>query len=337
VGWPSDVASITKAQADEYYSLYYAPQNLTAILVGDFDPKAALALAEKYLGSIPRGTRPAPEMITTETRQIAEKRFHGEAETNPAVDVRWHTPAYVHKDVPALELLDELLSGPAGRLNRSLVLQQGIATSATSQHDPRKYEGLFELHAECKEGHTPEELEKALYAEVEKLQKEPVSADELQSARNRYLANTYRQLTSSQIVMFRYAVADGRGTWSDQERIEKATQAVTAGDLQRVANQYFTKENRAVAIWTRKGGTAPADAALAALPPESRQMVEQLLPRIAAAKDPAQLEQMLARMDQMAAQAPPEAKGAMDYVRTKIQARIEELKSASATPPAGKN
>ena len=57
IGWPSDIANITKAQADEYYSLYYAPQNLTAILVGDFDPKQALALAEKYLGAIPRRDR----------------------------------------------------------------------------------------------------------------------------------------------------------------------------------------------------------------------------------------------------------------------------------------
>ena len=73
IGWPSDVAAISKAQADDYYDLYYSPGNLTAILVGDFDPPQALALAEKYLGSIPAGKRPPPEMITTETKPLDRK------------------------------------------------------------------------------------------------------------------------------------------------------------------------------------------------------------------------------------------------------------------------
>ena len=329
IGWPSDVANITKAQADEFYGLYYAPSNLTAILVGDFDPKEALALAEKYLGSIPRGTKPVPEMITTETRQLAEKRFYGEAETSPAVEIRWHTPAFVHRDIPALEVLGEVLDGPSGRLNRSLVLKQGIATSAGSQHDPRKFEGMFELRAECKEGKTPEDLEQALYAEVEKLQKDPVTAEELQSAKNRFLASTYRQVGSNQFVMFRYAVSEGRATWQDLERIERETQQVTTADLQRITRDYFTKENRAVAIWTRKGGTQ-IDPELAALPAEARKMVQDAMPRITAAKDPAQLEAMLGRMDQMASMAPPEAKPAIEYMKVKITKRIEELKAGGA-------
>src|SRR5262245_39130760 len=191
IGWPSDVAAITKAQADEYYELFYAPQNLTAILVGDFEPAATLAMAEKYLGSIPAGKRPAPEMITAETHQLAEKRFYGEAETNPAVTMRWHVPAMVHRDVPALEVLSLVLSGTTGRLNRNLVLDKKLATSAGANNDARKYEGVFEIEAEAKEGHTPEELEKAVDAEIEKLRKEPVGADELQSVKNRYLASTY--------------------------------------------------------------------------------------------------------------------------------------------------
>ena len=339
IGWPSDVANITKAQADEYYDTYYAPSNLTAILVGDFDPKEAIALAEKYLGSIPKGTKPVPEMITTETRQLAEKRFYGEAETSPAVEIRWHTPAFVHRDIPALEVLGEVLDGPSGRLNRSLVLKQGIATSAGSQHDPRKFEGMFELRAECKEGRTPEELEQALHAEVEKLVKEPVTAQELQSAKNRFLASTYRQVGSNQFVMFRYAISEGRATWQDLDRIERESQQVTAADIQRIAREYFTKENRAVAIWTRKGG-AEVDPELAALPAEARKMVQEALPRITAAKDPAQLEAMLGRMDQMASMVPPEAKPAIEYMKVKIAKRLEELKAggpAAASPTTDKN
>ena len=331
VGWPSDVANITLAQANDYYSLYYQPQNLTAILVGDFDPAQALAMAEKYLGSIPKGTRPTPEMITVETKQLAEKRFYGEAETNPAVTVRWHTVAFTNKDVAPLQVLAELLNGNTGRLRRNLVLGAALATTASAQQDPRKYEGLFEVRAECKEGHTPDELEAGLHGEIDKLQKDPPSADELQSVKNRYLANTYRQLTSNFQVMIRYAIADGRGTWRDWYHIDKDVMAVTPQDVQRVAKTYFTKENRAVAIWTRKGGGTPEDPAIASLPPQAKSMVKQMIAAIDSAKDPAQLQQMMTRMDQMSAQTPPEMKPALDYVRAKAQARLDELGKGSAT------
>jgi predicted Zn-dependent peptidase len=325
IGWPSDVAAISKAQADEYYSLYYAPQNLTAMLVGDFDPAQALALAEKYLGAIPAGKRPAPEMITTETRQLAEKRFYGEAETNPAVNMRWHAPALVHKDEPALEVLAGVLSGNTGRLNRSIVLDQKLATSASANNEGRKYEGVFEIRAEAKEGHTPEELEKAVDKELDKLKKEPVPADELQSVKNRYLASAYRQLTSNFSVLIRYGIADGTADWRMADKIADAVQAITAADVQRVANQYFTKENRAVAIWTRKGGSEPEDPALAGMSDQAKGMVKQMLGRISSATDSAQLQTMLGRLDSMSGQLPPEMKPAIDYVRAKCEARMQQL------------
>lgn len=325
IGWPSDVAAISKAQADEYYELFYAPQNLTAVLVGDFDPVTTLAMAEKYLGSIPAGKRAAPEMITTETRQLAEKRFYGEAETNPAVTMRWHTQAYVHKDVPALEVMSQVLSGTTGRLNRNIVLDKKLATRAFANDEPRKYEGLFEIQAEAKEGHTPEELEKAVDGEIERLKKEPVGADELLSVKNRYLASTYRQLTNNFSIMLRYGRADGEANWRLADELDAAIQNVTPADVQRVANAYFSKENRAVAIWTRKGGSTPDDPAVAALPENAKPMVRQMLGRIAAATDASQLTQMMTRLDTMGSQAPPEMKPALDLVRAKCEARIAQL------------
>jgi len=325
LGWPSDLANITKAQADDYYATFYAPQNLTAMLIGDFDPKVALALAERYLGSIPPGTKPVPEMVTAEIPSLAEKRFYAEAETNPSVETRWHTVAFVHRDVPALQALEEVLNGPTGRLQKGLVLGGGIATSARAQSDPRKYEGLFSIEAECKEGHTPEELEKAVYAELEKLQKEPITADELQKVKNRYLTDTYRQMGGGMMMLYRYVLAEGRGTWRDADRIDQAVAALRAEDIQRVAQRYFTRENRTVAIWTRKAGAGPEDPALAALPPDARGMAKQMLTRIDGMTDAAQVQKLLDRLDAMGAQAPPEMKPALDLVRAKAQAKLNLL------------
>jgi predicted Zn-dependent peptidase len=329
IGYASDLPFITKADADDYYSLYYAPNNVCAVLVGDFKPKEAVKLAEKYFGRIPKGKRPPPEMITMEPRQQAAKRFYGEAETNPAVTARWHTVAMVHRDMPALEAMAELLNGPTGRLKRNLVLDQGIATSARAGQDARKYEGMFEIEAECKEGHTPEELEGAILAEIEKLKTEPVGADELQSVKNRYLTRTWRMLDGNFFQMIRYGVYEAMGSWRDAERIDGEIQEVTAEQVQEVAKKYFTKENSAVAIWTRLEGSEPEDPAIAGLPPQAKTMVKRSLARLEGMTDPAEVQEMIQRMETMGDRVPPEMKPAMDYLKVKAQEKLTELEGES--------
>ena len=161
--------------------------------------------------------------------------------------------------------------------------------------------------------------------ELDKLKKEPVSAEELQSVKNRYLASAYRQLTSNFLVMIRYGVADGTADWRMADRIDDAVQTITAADVQRVANTYFAKENRAVAIWTRKGGSEPEDPALAGMSAQAKGMIKQMLGRIDSATDSAQLQTMLGRLDSMSGQLPPEMKPAIDYIRTKCEARMQQL------------
>src|SRR5882762_9379614 len=76
VGWPSDIPAISKAQADEFFGIYYAPQNITLILVGDFKTNNAVELAKKYFERIPRGAKDAPDVSTLEVKQVAEKRMY---------------------------------------------------------------------------------------------------------------------------------------------------------------------------------------------------------------------------------------------------------------------
>jgi predicted Zn-dependent peptidase len=333
VGWPSDIASITLDQANAYYEQFYAPQNLTAVLVGDFDPAKAREMAERYLGSIPRGVDAAPEMITAEVHQLAEKRFYAEGEMNPSVTIRWHGVPFVHKDAAALEVISGALNGPTGRIQRNVVLGAQVAASGNSQQETRKYSGFFEISAEAKEDHTPEEVEQALHAEIEKLKKTPLGADELQSVKNRYLATSYRTLTSNFQIMLRYLVGEGFGDLRGFERMERDVQAVTAEDVTAALNKYFTKENRAVAIWTRAQGAEREDPAIASLPPQAKAMVKQALTQIEKAEDPALLQEMLARMAQLEAQVPPEMKPAIDYVKSKAEERLSALSAADGGAP----
>jgi predicted Zn-dependent peptidase len=329
VGWPSDIPAITKAQADAYYSTYYAPQNITLILVGDVDPEKVAATAERYFGRIPRGKNPVPDVVTLEVPQQAEKRLNAEAETNPQVDILWHTVPFGHADSYPLQVLAQILSTRTGRLYKGLVLGSQVATDAFARQESRKWAGLFNAGGEAKEGRRPEEVEQGIYAELAKLQKEDVPPEELQKVKNNFAASEYRRLSSNFPILVQLIVNDGRGDWHEVNAAGAKIQAVTAADVRRVANRYFTKENRAVAIYTRKAGTAgPEDPDLAGLDERGKQMVRQVTQRLQTVEDPERLRQMLGQMESQSAGAPAEMKPAMEIIRKKVQARIDELEKA---------
>jgi predicted Zn-dependent peptidase len=259
VGWPSDIPAISKAQADEFYATYYAPQNITLVLVGDFTPAEAEGLAKKYFERIPRGAKDAPDVVTLEVKQQAEKRMNAEADTNPQVDLMWHTVAFQHRDSYALQVLGQILSTRTGRLYKGLVLGSGLATSASAEQESRKWAGLFDISAEAREGHKPGELEQGIYDVVEKLKQEEVPADELQKVKNNIAAGEYRRLASNFPILMYLILNDGEGDWREINEAGAKLQAVTTADVKRVAQTYLTRENRTVALYNRKAGAAPAN------------------------------------------------------------------------------
>ena len=326
VGWPSDIPSITKAQADEFYATYYAPQNITMILVGDLNPEKTFAAAEQYFSRIPRGAKDAPDVVTLEVPQQAEKRMNAEAETNPQVDILWHTVGFGHRDSYALSILGQILSGRTGRLYKGLVLGTQVATQAGAGQNSQKWAGAFNISGEAKDGRTPEEVEQGIYAEIEKLKQEEVPADELQKVKNNYAASEYRKLTSNTAILFQLIFNTGLGNWREVNEGGAKYQAVTAADLKRVTAKYLTKENRTVAIYTRKVSAKTAeDPDLAGLNAEQRTAVQQMTSRLKTASDPAKLQAALARMDEGAAQVPAEMKPVLEIVKKKMQARLAEL------------
>jgi predicted Zn-dependent peptidase len=266
IGWPSDIPSISKAQADDFYATYYCPQNITLILVGDFKQANVEALAKKYFGRIPHGKKMIPDVSTLEVKQLAEKRMNAEADTNPQVDIMWHTVPFGHKDSYALQVLGELLSNRTGRLYKNLVLGSGVATSVEAGQGSQKWAGYFDVSGEAREGHKPEEVEQGIYDNISALQKDEVSAEELQKVKNNFAASEYRRLSANFPILHQIIYYDGEGDWHEINAEGAKVQAVTAADVKRVANQYFTKENRTVAIYTRKPGTAPTEKPDAATP-----------------------------------------------------------------------
>lgn len=255
LGWPSDVSTISKPQADAFYATFYAPQNLTLILVGDFNTHEIVPQLEKYFDRIPRGKNNPPDLVTLEPKQTVEKRMNAEVDANPQVEIFWHTVPFGHKDSYALEILAQILSTHTGRLYKGLVLGSGVANDAGAAQNSMKWAGFFDMSGEAATGHTPEEVEKAIYAEIEKLQQTEVPAEELQKVKNNFAAAEYRKLNSNMSILQQLIWNEGEGDWREINDANAKTQAVTAADVKRVAAEYLTKENRAVATFTRKAGT----------------------------------------------------------------------------------
>ena len=337
IGYPSDISAITKADADAYYALFYAPNNITAILVGDFDPKETVAAAERYFGRIPRGKNPPPEMTSLPPKWEAEMRFNGEADTNPQVGVNWHTVPFQHKDSYALQVLAQLLNGRTGRLYKAMVVGDGaVATNVTAGAFSRKYAGEFGVEAQVKDGKTPEDAEKAIYVELERIKKDPVPAEELQKVKNNFAAQVFRSLQSNMGILYQLMGNEGRGDWKEFNEGPKRVQAVTSEDVRRVARTYLTKENRGVATYTRRAAAAgaavtPEDPALLAVPEQMRPMVKQTLARLAASTDADKLRQMIAQMESQSGQMPPQMKPATDLILQKARERLTELEKSPKT------
>ncbi len=326
IGWPSDIPAITKAQADEFYALHYAPQNITLILVGDFKADEAVKLCERYFGRIPRGEQNAPEIVTLEVSQKVEKRMNAEAEANPQVDILWHTPATGHPDAHALEVLAAVLSGRSGRLHKALVLGDEVATSAFAHQMARKYAGMFNIGGEAKDPKMPSDVEAAIYEEVERLKNEPVSARELQKVKNNFAAMAVRRTSSNFHLLVQLIQYEGGGDWKSINTEIPGILKVTAEDIQRVAEKYLVKENRTVATYTRKPGTkAPDDPALAGLSGEQQAIVRRISSQIKSETNLERLQQRLETMETQLAQADGKQQGLMKIIMVKVAERIAEL------------
>ncbi|KAB2958838.1 MAG: insulinase family protein [Thermoanaerobaculia bacterium] len=331
IGWMSDLKTLSLADAQEFFDTYYAPNNLTAALVGNFDPARVRELAERYFGRIARGGRPVPDVVTLEEKQLAEKRLIAECDCQPQVAIQFHAVPFGHRDSYALAVVAGLLNGQTGRLNKSLVLDRKIAASASAYPQPLKYAGTFGVYAETQGDATPADLERAIWVEIERLRDEAVPAEELQKVKNRVLADSFRRLQSPFFLLLQLLWYDGQGDWRYLNESADLTLAVTAEDVRRVVAKYLTRANQTVATYLRKAGSAaePVPPELDGLPEAMQKGVLAQLRQIRAAEDPAQLEQLLGALEQQKGAVPAEMKPALDLIETAARERLEALRAAA--------
>jgi predicted Zn-dependent peptidase len=265
IGWGSDILSLTPADTEAFFKTHYGPNRATIALVGDINPKETIALIERTFGKIPAAP-PPPPLVTVEPEQRGERRVEVEFDAEPAIVIGYHKPGLGHPDDDVFDVIDAVLSdGLTSRLHQTLVREKRLAASVGSDanHPGVRAPNLFILTATPLAPHTTAEVEAAIYEEIERLKREPVSSKELEKVLNNLDADLVRGLRSnsglaSQLALYQAVAGDWRYILTSRDKAA----AVTAADVQRVARQYFIKSNRTVAVLVKKG----TDHTVAAMP-----------------------------------------------------------------------
>ncbi|MBT8483980.1 MAG: insulinase family protein [Phycisphaerales bacterium] len=328
IGWPSDLNSYTREQFDEYFNIYYRPNNLVGVIVGDFEIAEVMPLIETYFGRLQPGVRPPAPVVTLEVEQLAEKRLIGSCDCQPQIKVRYHTVPFGHADGDTLDVLSAVLNGRTGRLYKSMVEGMEIAAGAMTRQESMKYAGSFLFQAEVKGEATPSDLEAAWESEVARLKEEPVSPYELQKVKNQIAADAYRRLETNNALMIQLGMYEAMGEWEYINESPVRLAAVTAEDIMRVANTYFTPKNRCVALYSRRPrptGDDGGDDELAQFPPEVRQQIEAMMSQLMTKDNPDELRMIVGMMEAQAGSVPPEHQATMAYVVKKLNERIAQL------------
>ncbi len=251
IGWFPDLNAMTRTDLKRHYDTYYVPNNATLIVVGDFKAAKLLPAIKRFFEPIPKRPLP-PQQVTAEPEQKGERRIIVKRDAQlPSVMIGYRTPNHASDDAYALTILESILShGKTSRLYRSLVYEQKLALAVGAEYSLLQTDpDLFYCFAVVAPGQDTGLVERAVYAEIQKLQQEAPSEQELQRAKNQVEAAYIFGQDSNfrQAMLMGQAETTGAG-WKQVEQFVKKLRDVKADDVTRVAQKYLVEDGRTVGI-----------------------------------------------------------------------------------------
>lgn len=255
IGKEQYIDQATLGEFMNFYKTFYVPNNAVLVISGDITVDQTKTLIDKYYGSIPKGTVAIPRPKEVEPVQKAEKRvnFYDNVQL-PGVILGYHIPKQGTQDYYAVQMLTQLLSqGKSSRFEKEVVDKQQKAVQAAAFDLGNEDPGMAIMLGIANMGTKPEELEKAMLNEIEKVKKEGITNEEYEKLENQ-AENDFIQQNQKDI-----GVATNLATYytfqgnadlinTELDRYKK----VTKDDIKRVANKYLTKENRLVVYYLPK-------------------------------------------------------------------------------------
>jgi len=240
IGSHEDLEAAKVEDVRDFFQRFYVPSNASIVIAGDFDPAVARKLVDRYFGWQPR--RPVPPKGKAAPPVLAvDKALEAQDQVAlPRLYLTWHAPAVFAPGDADLDLGAAILgSGKSSRLYRTLVFEKKIAQDVSAYQSSMLLGGRFTVSATAKPGHTLDELARAIDQEVARLRTEGPTAEEVEGARNKQLADFYRGLDSLEqradlLNHYEQLFGDPGGFARDIERYRAVTPASVKAELARV-------------------------------------------------------------------------------------------------------
>ena len=253
IGWMNDIEQLDQRQLREWYQRWYAPNNARLVVVGDVDPEHIFEMAETYFGPIPgHQFASAPRRQEPVQRGPRRTSLHVPAQTESLL-IGYKTPVLAQLpetqrwEAYALSMLSSILDGGnASRLTKRLVRDQKVAASVgVSYNLYSTLDSLLVLSGTPSPDHAAEELEQALLEQIAELQAQPVSETELQRARAQVIAHMIYAQDSLRHRAYMIGMLETNGLgWETEQQLVTGYHAVTAAQVQDVAQRYLTEQAR---------------------------------------------------------------------------------------------
>ena len=251
--WPtigkelSHIANATLDEVKDFFFRFYAPNNAVLAVTGNISFEEAVALTEKWFGTIPRRDVPVrrlpQEPVQTEERRLTVER-------NVPLDalfMAFHMCERAHPDYYAFDILSDILSnGRSSRLNQHLVQEKQLFSSIDASISGSIDAGLFHISGKPSAGVSLEEAEAAVREELKILQNEAIAAQELEKVKNKFESTQIFGNINYLNVATNLAWFELNGAAEDMEKEVERYRAVTSGQLQTVAQTAFDKANGVV-------------------------------------------------------------------------------------------
>jgi len=258
IGWKTDLQSMTRDDLVQHYRTWYTPDNAVVVVVGDFESDAMLTAVDEAFGGLPPGSA-RPSVRVVEPPQDAERRvvLRG-SDPTPYLMLGFHAPGAAHADFFPLIVMDAVLGGAKGlgvlsgggsarssRLYRAMV-ETGVAVDINSSFRPTLDPDLFSFFATPAPGVSHEQVEAAIWTEIERIQQEGITADELAKAIKQTRAQfAYSsESVTAQAYWLGFAAVVTSIEWL-QEWPDRLS-AVTSEEVQRVARTWFGRNMQTV-------------------------------------------------------------------------------------------
>ena len=275
--WFSDLTRATREDHWEIFHKYFIPQNAIIVVVGDVRADDVFRMTEAYWGSWQPG-RPSPRLRTVEPPPVGQKRLVVSAAAGPRIAVNVPMPAVGHPDVPAFEVLAELLSGEDGLLSKELVTLRQLATSARASGSPSKYPSHFGIRVDVRDNKDLDAAEQAIATVIQQVLSGNIQKGQIDAAAGRLtlsLAQRLEEIGEAAVTIGAMESIHHAGHLNELPRLWKA---VTPADLARIAITYFGRDMQTVGVLRRQDAAASNLAAAPAATPQATTATPQEAP-----------------------------------------------------------